>query len=172
MRSTLVADAVGGTTELRQHAEALMLLDRAQALGYASAALRCQRGYALTFNRRIEEAEAGLSASLAEAPTRGSVAVPLVRLRRQTADRNYLLVPEAGARTAAPGTHDQAAFEFARYKTLEDLGLDDEAWQALVRGNPLMHARVHGEVAHHHAWNRALHVGVVVGAAARAIQRA
>ncbi len=138
--------------KLGQHAEALMLLDRAKALGHASPALRFQRGEALMFNGRIEEAEAELSASLAEAPTRGRVAVPLVRLRRQTADRNYLPALEAGARAAAPGTPDQAAFEFARYKTLEDLGRDDEAWQALARGNALMHARLHREVARHHAW--------------------
>ena len=138
--------------KLGQHAEALALLDRAQALGHAGAALRFQRGEALMFNGRIEEAEAELAASLAEAPARGRVAVPLVRLRRQTADRNYLAALEAGARVAAPGTHDQAAFEFARYKTLEDLGRDDEAWQALVRGNALMHARMHDEVARHHAW--------------------
>ena len=138
--------------KLGQHAEALALLDRAQALGHASPALRFQRGEALMFNGRIEEAEAELSASLAEAPTRGRVAVPLVRLRRQTADRNYLLALEAGACAAASGTHDQSAFEFARYKTLEDLGRDDEAWQALVRGNALMHARLHDEVTRHHAW--------------------
>jgi len=108
--------------KLGQHVEALTLLDRAQTLGHASAALRFQRGEALMFNGRIEEAEAELAASLAAAPTRGRVAVPLVRLRRQTADRNYLAALEAGTRAAAPATHDQAAFEFVRYKTLEDLG--------------------------------------------------
>jgi tetratricopeptide (TPR) repeat protein len=138
--------------KLGQHAEALALLDRAQVLGHDSPALRFQRGEALMFNGRIEEAEAELSASLAEAPARGRVAVPLVRLRRQTADRNYLPALEAGARMATPGTRDQAAFEFARYKTLEDLGREDEAWQALARGNARMHARLRDEVARHHAW--------------------
>ena len=137
---------------LEQHADALSLLDKARSIGHASAALRFQRGEALMFNGRIEEAEAELAASLAEAPARGRVAVPLVRVRRQTTDRNYLAALDAGARVAVSGTHDQAAFEFARYKTLEDLGRYQEAWQALARGNALMRARLHDEVARHHAW--------------------
>jgi hypothetical protein len=52
----------------------------------------------------------------------------------------------------APGTHDQAAFKFVRYKAPEDLGHHDAAWQALVRSNALMHARLRDEVARHHVW--------------------
>lgn len=137
--------------KLGQYAEALALLDRAQALGHASPALRFQRGEALMFNGRIEEAEAELAASLAEAATRGRVAVPLVRL---PANRRSQLPAalEADARATVPGTYDHAAFEFARYKTLEDLGRDDEAWQALVHGNALTHTRLHDELARRHAW--------------------
>ncbi|MBN8736512.1 MAG: sulfotransferase [Xanthomonadales bacterium] len=137
---------------LGQHAETLALLDKAKSLGHASAVSRFRRGEALLFNGRIEEAEAELAASLAEAPARGRIAVPLVRLRRQTAECNHLAALDSGARMAAPGTSDQAAFEFARYKTLEDLDRHEEAWQALARGNALMHARLCDQVARHHAW--------------------
>ncbi|TAN00001.1 MAG: sulfotransferase family protein [Rhodanobacteraceae bacterium] len=137
---------------LEQHVEALALLDKAKALGHETAALRFHRGEALMVNGLIEEAEVELAASLAEAPMRGRVAVPLVRLRKQTPDHNYLAMIEAGASTATPHGSDRAAFEFARYKTLEDLDRDGEAWDALTHANALMHARLRGETAGHHAW--------------------
>jgi tetratricopeptide (TPR) repeat protein len=127
---------------LQQHAEGLTLLDKAQSLGCDDPALRYMRGEALLHSGRLEEAEAELASCLAGAPERGRVAVPLVGLRRQTPERNYLAALDAGTRMAPSGTSDQAAFEFARYKTLEDLGRNDEAWQALVHGNKLMHARL------------------------------
>src|SRR6185312_1290689 len=137
---------------LEQHAETLAALDEAKALGHATAALRFRRGEALVFNGRLDEAEAELAASLAAAPAHGSVAVPLVRVRRQTAEHNHLDLLERSAQCVAPGSREQAALEFARYKTLEDMGHDDEAWQALARGNTLMHARLHDEAARHRAW--------------------
>lgn len=137
---------------LEQHVEALALLDRAAALGHTSAALRFQRGEALLFNGRLAEAEAELEASLAAAPAHGSVAVPLVRARRQTPERNHLALLEQSQRRVAPGSREQAALEFARYKTLEDLGRYGEAWTALAHGNALMHARLRHEDARHHAW--------------------
>ena len=127
---------------LQQHAEGLALLDKAKSLGSNDPALRYMRGEALLHSGRLEEAEAELASCLADAPDRGRVAVPLVSLRQQTPERNYLAALDAGAQMAPSGTSDQAAFEFARYKTLEDLGRDDEAWQALARGNALMHARL------------------------------
>lgn len=137
---------------LEQHAEELALLDRAGSLGHVSPALRYNRGVALLYNGRLADAEAELASSLAEAPDRGRVAVPLVGLRRQTPDGNHLAALERGAQLAAPGSDDQAAFEFARYKTLEDLQRHDEAWQALARGNALMRARVPDPAAQHHQW--------------------
>jgi tetratricopeptide (TPR) repeat protein len=148
----LLMRAAGLRKRLEQHAETLATLDEAEALGHASAALRFRRGEALMFNGRLDEAEAELAASLAEAPAHGSVAVPLVRVRKQTAERNHLALLERSARQVAPGSREQAALEFARYKTLEDLGRDDEAWQALVRGNALMHARLREQAAQHRAW--------------------
>lgn len=148
----LLMRAAGLRKRLEQHAEALALLDEAKALGHATAALRFRRGEALMFNGQLEEAEAELAASLAEAPAHGSVAVPLVRVRRQTTGHNHLGLLDRSARHVAPGSREQAALAFARYKALEDLGRDDEAWRALVHGNAQMHARLHDESARHHAW--------------------
>ena len=135
---------------LQQHGEGLALLDKAKSLRCDDSALRFMRGEALLHSGRLDEAETELASCLADAPDRGRVAVPLVGLRQQTPERNYLDALDAGTRNAPPGTSDQAAFEFARYKTLEDLGCDDEAWQALTRGNALMHARLPERLRQHH----------------------
>ncbi|HEY8229974.1 MAG TPA: sulfotransferase, partial [Rhodanobacteraceae bacterium] len=148
----LLMRAAGLRKRLEQHAEALALLDEAKSLGHATAALRFWRGEALVFNGQLQDAETELAASLAEAPAHGSVAVPLVRVRKQTAEHNHLDLLDRSAQHVAPGSREQAALEFARYKTLEDLGRGDEAWQALARGNALMHARLHNEAARHRAW--------------------
>jgi tetratricopeptide (TPR) repeat protein len=148
----LLMRAAGLRKRLEQHVEALALLDEAKSLGHATAALRFRRGEALMFNGWLEEAETELAASLAEAPAHGSVAVPLVRVRKQTAEHHHLDLLDRSAQHVAPGSREQAALEFARYKTLEDLGRDEEAWQALSRGNALMHARLHDEAAKHRAW--------------------
>lgn len=148
----LLMRAAGLRKRLEQHAEALALLDEATALGHTTAALRFRRGEALMFNGQLREAETELAASLADAPAHGSVAVPLVRVRKQTADHNHLELLDRSAQHVASGSREQAALEFARYKTLEDLGRDEEAWEALARGNALMHARLHDEAARHHAW--------------------
>ena len=148
----LLMRASGLRKRLEQHAEALALLDEAKSLGHVTAALRFRRGEALMFNGRLEEAETELAASLAEAPAHGSVAVPLVRVRKQTAEHNHLELLERSAQHVASGSREQAALEFARYKTLEDLGRDNEAWEALARGNAQMHARLRDEAARHRAW--------------------
>lgn len=148
----LLMRAAGLRKRLEQHAEALALLDEAKSLGHATAALRFWRGEALVFNGQLQEAETELAASLAEAPAHGNVAVPLVRVRKQTAEHHHLDLLDRSAQAVARGSREEAALEFARYKTLEDLGRDDEAWQALARGNALMHARLHDEAARHHAW--------------------
>lgn len=128
--------------QLHQHVEALALLDRAKSLGDTSPMLGFLRGASLLAHGRLEEAEAELAASLAAVPAGGRVAVQLVRLRRQTPHRNYLAEIGRGARLARRGSEDAAAFEFARYKTLEDLGHHGEAWCALARGNALVRARI------------------------------
>lgn len=129
---------------LEQHAESLAVLDRAEAVGGGGVLLRFARGHMLVYNGRLDAAEAELASVLAEAPDCGPAAPPLVQLRRQTPEHNYLSVIDAGLKAAAPGGLDAAAFDFARYKTLEDLGRDDEAWQALMRGNATMYAGLRG----------------------------
>ncbi|HEX7326829.1 MAG TPA: sulfotransferase [Rhodanobacteraceae bacterium] len=137
---------------LHQYAEALALLERARRLAPERASLRYALGVSLITAGRLDAAEAELAASLAAAPAHGVVAVPLVRLRPQTPESNHLEALDTGAALARPGSIDAAAFAFARYKTVEDLGRDAEAWQALARGNALMHARLPDGAAEHRAW--------------------
>jgi tetratricopeptide (TPR) repeat protein len=137
---------------LDQHVEALDLLDRAKALGCNDPALRFMRGEALAYNGQLGEAEAELVSCLRDEPGRGRAAISLVRLHRQTPKHNYLSALELGALAARPGSDDRAAFEFARYKTLEDLGRYDEAWKALSSGNAMMHARLHHADTSDYSW--------------------
>lgn len=139
-------------TRLEQHAEALALLERARAAGHATPALRFRLGEALLHNGRLAEAEAELAASLNAAPAHARVAVPLVRLRRQTPDRNHLALLDRSLLHVPRGSRDEAALAFARYKTFEDLDRADAAWVALAHGNALMHARLRGDVRRQHAW--------------------
>ncbi|HJP99061.1 MAG TPA: sulfotransferase, partial [Rhodanobacteraceae bacterium] len=82
----------------------------------------------------------------------GRVALPLVRLRKQTPERNQLGLLERSARQVGRGSRDHAALMFARYKTFEDLDRDEEAWASLVEGNAIMHARLANEPSRHHEW--------------------
>jgi Sulfotransferase family len=72
----------------------------------------------------------------------GRASLTLARLRTWTADENHLDFIHERLRTVPPGTEDHAAFEFAQYKELEDIGRYDEAFAALARGNAIMHARL------------------------------
>jgi tetratricopeptide (TPR) repeat protein len=142
----------GFRKRLEEHAETLALLDKVRASGHDTAALRFKRGEALLFNGRLEEAEAELAGSLAQAPAYGRVALPLVRLRKQTPERNQLALLERSMRHVAHGSHDHAALLFAQYKVFEDLGRDEEAWVSLAQGNALMYARLKNESSRYHAW--------------------
>lgn len=151
-------------TRLHQHPEALALLDQAASRGGTSPGFRYMRGESLVANGRLDEAESEFAAVLAVAPGHGRAAVSLVRLRRQTPERNFLPAIEVGVRSAPPGSGEQAAFEFARYKTLADLGLFDAAWRALARGNTLMRARLPDTFARFHAsLERMLGMGLPAG---------
>ncbi|MGH8113329.1 MAG: sulfotransferase [Rhodanobacteraceae bacterium] len=124
-----------------EYADSLALLDKALATGSDAVPIHFYRGRLLTFLGRLEDAESEFQLSLRITPTHGEAALPLVTLRTQTRDSNYLAELTTGLQSVARGTRDHAAFEFARYKTLEDLGRYDEAWQALARANAIMHAR-------------------------------
>lgn len=124
-----------------EYAESLELLDQALATGHDAAAIHFYRGRLLTFLGRLGEAESEYLESLRLEPTLGETALALATLRAQTPDSNHLPILAAGLRNVVRGTRDNAAFEFARYKTLEDLGRHEQAWQALAHANAIMHAR-------------------------------
>lgn len=137
---------------LDENAQALALLERACAAGLDGPEIRFHLGVQLAINGFLEKAETELETCLDMAPAHGRAAIAAARLRKQTPHRNHLARLEAGLRTVAPGTREHAALEFARYKELEDLQRYDEAWQALVRGNALMHARERFDAARQHEY--------------------
>ena len=127
---------------LGAHERALALMDRAFELGFDNPDFRYYRSLQLQFNGRMREAEAELEAALRMGPTHGRASLALARMRKQTAEANHLDYIRAQLRKVEPGTEDNAALEFARFKELDDLDRRDEAWAALQRGNALMRARL------------------------------
>ncbi|MDR0184536.1 sulfotransferase [Lysobacter sp. UC] len=132
---------------LGQHEQALALMDRARALGFDHPDLRYFRSIQLQFNGRLEEAREELEACLRLGPTYGRASLTLARLRKASPEANQLAYIADQLQRVAPGSEDHAAFEFARYKELEDLGRYDEAFAALSRGNALMYRRVQHDPA-------------------------
>ena len=127
---------------LNLHAESLALMDRARALGFDNPDFRYFRAIQLQFNGRVAEAETELEGCLQLGPTFGRASLTLARLRRWSADDNHLEFIGKRLREVEQGSEDHAAFEFAQYKELEDLGRYDEAWASLQRANAVMHGRL------------------------------
>lgn len=123
-----------------EYTEALALSDRVLALGHDASTVHFYRGRLLSFMGRLDEAEAEYLHALREAPTSGEVALQLVSLRAQIAADNHLGLVDAGLRSTPRGTRAHAAFDFARYRVLEDLGRYDAAWQALAQANATLYA--------------------------------
>ena len=100
----------------------------------------------LQFSGRIDEAHAVLERCLAQWPTFGDAAMVLANLRKQLPESNRLAwLREQLRQMPATGTSPErdfvrAEFEYACFKTLDDLGRHEEAWSALSRCNALMHA--------------------------------
>jgi tetratricopeptide (TPR) repeat protein len=136
--------------QLGEHDESVALLDRAVQGDHPDSKLHFYRAQQLAFLGRLDDAEAEYKASLDLAPSYGRAALPLVRLRRQTAQGNHLERLEKGLVTVAPGSRDHAAFEFARYKVLEDLQRYADAWTALASANAIMAAQSGQDVARQH----------------------
>jgi len=132
---------------LGQHEEALALMDRARALRFDNPDFRYFRSIQLQFNGRLIEAREELEACLRLGPTYGRASLTLARLRKATADANQLGYIDEQLRRVPQGTEDHAAFEFARYKELEDLGDYETAFAALARGNAIMYRRVQHDPA-------------------------
>ena len=132
---------------LGEHAQALLLMDRARESGYDNADFRYFRAIQLQFNGRIDEAERELLACLQMGPSYGRASLTLGRLRKQTPASQHLEAIRAQRGRAARGSEDEAACEFALYKELEDLGDYPQAWAALRRGNEVMQARLRPDAA-------------------------
>ena len=143
----VLALLAGARQMLGEHAEALQLMDRARALGHDGPDFRYLRGVQLMFNGRADDAEAELDECLRMGSTYGRASVTLARLRRQTPERNHVAYIRAQLQRVTRGSEDHAAFEYALYKELEDLGDYDGAWAALERGARTMFARVHYDAA-------------------------
>ena len=124
-----------------QHDEGLALMDRARALGLDEPEFHYFRALQLQFLGRLDETAAELRTALAMRPGFGRAALTLARLQRQR-DESLLRHIQVHAAEASAENEDQAAFEFARFKVLDDLNRPVEAWDALRNGNELMRLRM------------------------------
>ncbi|MET0718681.1 MAG: sulfotransferase [Pseudoxanthomonas sp.] len=127
---------------LGQHEQALALMERARRTGLDDADFLYFHALQLQFNGCISEAEAELESCLAKGPSFGRASLTLARIRRQTAERNHLDALHARLAVVPQGSEDHAAFEFALHKELDDIGQLEPAWEALQRGNAVMHRRL------------------------------
>ena len=124
--------------------EALTLIENAVRAGADSPAERQLHAMLLQFNGRMDDACSVLEGCLHRWPHFGDAAAVLADLRKQRPDANRLpQLQEQLARlpdppTDAAATFTRAEFEYALFKTMDDLGRHDEAWQALARCNVLM----------------------------------
>jgi len=127
---------------LGEHEASLALIERAGRFGADGPEYRFYRAVQLSFNGRLDEAEADLESCIQADPPLGRAFLQLSRMSRQTSDRNHLPRIEQALGRAEPGSENEAGLEFARYKELEDLGRYTEAWKALTRANRLMYQRL------------------------------
>ena len=137
-----LARLAGARQMLGDHHESLELLDRARALGHDDADFRFVRAVQLLFNGKPEEAESELDACLRMGSTYGRASVTLARLHKQTREKNHIDFIRGQLQRVPRGSEDDAAFEYALYKELEDLGDYDAAWAALERGSAILFARL------------------------------
>ncbi|SEI69346.1 Sulfotransferase family protein [Frateuria terrea] len=130
---------------LGQFREALALIEKAVEAGADGPGEMRLHGMLLHFNGRSEAACSVLEECLRRWPQYGEAAATLVDLRKQRPDVHRLpqlleqlqLLPE---RPEDPGQAlVRAEFEYAVFKTLDDLDRPEQAWQALSRCNALMH---------------------------------
>lgn len=127
---------------LGEHETSLALIERAGQLGATGPDFQFYRAVQLSFNGRLDEAEADLESCILADPPLGRAFLQLARMRTQTPERNHLPRIEQALTQAEPGSENEAGLEFARYKELEDLGRYTHAWDALTRANHLMYQRL------------------------------
>lgn len=98
----------------------------------------------LTYTGRVDTARDVLETCIKRFPEFGNAAAALARTCKQTREDNLLDYVEEQLRALpAPGENPQslsnsAAFEYARFKVLDDLGRHAEAWQSLKRSKAMM----------------------------------
>jgi len=129
--------------QIGEIAPARALLERALAAGLDTPGELQLHAMLLQFSGESVQARAVLQQCLARWPSFGDAAVAWVNLGRQTpADNRLDAWGEQLARLPPDDRADlafvRAQFEYARFKTLHDLGRHDEAWPALARCNALM----------------------------------
>src|SRR5690242_9470464 len=126
---------------LGQFPEALVLIERAIRAGADGPGEMRLYGLMLHFNGRTDAACAALEDCLRRWPRYGDAVATLVDLRKQRPDANRLpqLLEQLQQLPEQPDDPDQAfvraEFEYAVFKTLDDLGQHDRAWPALERCN-------------------------------------
>lgn len=127
-------------------AKARELMERALRAGADSPGELHMYALLLQFSGRIDEAQELLERSLARWPHFGDAITVLVNLRKQRPESHRLGWIEEQLRQMPHETAEadrgfvRAEFEYARFKTLDDLGRHEEAWDALSRCNAAMHA--------------------------------
>lgn len=124
---------------LGEHDNALTLMELSHRAGADDRNFYFCRAIQLIIHGRRDEAESDLERCGSFQPPPGKAMAQLSRMRKQTRAANHLQQLEKQLMVVSPGSEDQAALEFARYKELEDLEEYNEAWSALSRANAVMH---------------------------------
>lgn len=133
---------------LGNNPSALALMDRAQAQGFDNPDFRYFHALQMQFSGKVEAARQRLESCLRLGPTFGRASLALARMSTQTRESNHLDYIGTQLQHVERGSEDHAAFEFALYKELEDLGRYEEAFMALERGNAIMFARRAPDAGH------------------------
>ncbi len=99
----------------------------------------------LQFSGKLDTAHSVLERCLLRWPSFGDAVTVLVNLHRQSLETNRLVWLQERLQQMPTASTDperdfvRAEFEYACFKTLDDLGRHEEAWAALSRCNTLMH---------------------------------
>lgn len=124
---------------------ALDLMERAIRAGADTPDVHHMHAMLLQFSGRFDDAARVLEACLGRWPGFGDAAMVLANLHRQTPAANRLPALREQLQRLPADAHDpdrafvRAEFEYACFKTLDDLDRPQEAWPALARCNALMH---------------------------------
>jgi tetratricopeptide (TPR) repeat protein len=98
----------------------------------------------LQFSGKIDESIAILKKCLEQWPLFGDAALVLTNLKKQTKNSNHLVFLQSQVQKIKHSGDDpdidfiRAEFEYAIFKTLDDLGAYEQAWDALIRCNDIM----------------------------------